>query len=176
MAVDAKVSQIDELTAYAGKMQGFMESMSGNCTALNNLMVQKLDGLRKKLKKAEQMESEAVSEYKALLDAMAKTANNDVEGRRALLAKKNYLENRKNKAKRMRETVSLQVVNAQAATMAIIGNDTVSEGFKNHCVEQIKNDWNTYLQEMNTRMNLYMRAEKTIDEEIAKYEREYKKR
>ena len=55
-------------------------------------------------------------------------------------------------------------------------NDTVSEGFKNHCVEQIKNDWNTYLQEMNTRMNLYMRAEKTIDEEIAKYEREYKKR
>ena len=62
MAVDAKVSQIDELTAYAGKMQGFMESMPGNCTALNNLMVQKLDGLRKKLKKAEQMASEADEE------------------------------------------------------------------------------------------------------------------
>lgn len=55
-------------------------------------------------------------------------------------------------------------------------NDTVSEGFKNNCVEQIKNDWNAYLQEMNTRMNLFMRAEKTIDEEIAKYEREYKQR
>lgn len=55
-------------------------------------------------------------------------------------------------------------------------NDTVSEGFKNNCVEQIKNDWNAYLQEMNLRMNLFMRAEKAIDEEIAKYEREYKRR
>lgn len=120
MAVDAKVSQIDELTAYAGKMQGFMESVSGNCTALNNLMVQKLDGLRKKLKKAEQMEAEAVAEYNALIDAMAKTANDDVQGRRALLAKKSYLENRKNKAKRMREIVASQVNMAQGATIAII--------------------------------------------------------
>lgn len=120
MAVDAKVSQIDELTAYAGKMQGFMESVSGNCTALNNLMVQKLDSLRKKLKKAEQMEAEAVAEYNALIDAMAKTANDDVQGRRALLAKKSYLENRKNKAKRMREIVASQVNMAQGATIAII--------------------------------------------------------
>lgn len=57
-----------------------------------------------------------------------------------------------------------------------IWNDTVSEGFKNNCVEQIQRDWNTYLQEMNLRLNLFMRAEKAIDEEIAKYEREYKKR
>ena len=55
-------------------------------------------------------------------------------------------------------------------------NDTVSEGVKNNCVEQIQRDWNTYLQEMNLRMNLFMRAEKAIDEEMAKYEREYKKR
>lgn len=120
MAVDAKLSQIDELTAYAGKIQGFMESVSGNCTALSNLMVQKLDGLRKKLKKAEQMEAEAVAEYNALIDAMAKTANDDVEGRRALLAKKSYLENRKNKAKMMREKVAMQVQIAQNATMTII--------------------------------------------------------
>ncbi len=120
MAEDAKVSQVSELTAYAGKMQGFMESVSGNCTALNNLMVQKLDSLRKKLKKAEQMEAEAVAEYNALIDAMAKTANDDVQGRRALLAKKSYLENRKNKAKRMREIVASQVNMAQGATIAII--------------------------------------------------------
>ena len=44
MAEDAKVSQVSELTAYAGKMQGFMESVSGNSTALINMMVQKLDG------------------------------------------------------------------------------------------------------------------------------------
>ena len=120
MAVDAKVSQIDELTAYAGKMQSFMESVSGNCTALSNLMVQKLDGLRKKLKKAEQLEAEAVAEYNELIKAMAYTANDDVEGRRALLAKKSYLENKKNKAKLMRERVSMQVVVAQGATIAII--------------------------------------------------------
>ena len=120
MAEDAKVSQVSELTAFAGKMQGFMESVSGNCTALNNLMVQKLDSLRKKLKKAEEMEAEAVAEYNALLDAMAKTANDDVQGRRALLAKKSYLENRKNKAMKMREYVSSQVNVAQGATGAII--------------------------------------------------------
>lgn len=120
MAEDAKVSQVSELTAYAGKMQGFMESVSGNCTALNNLMVQKLDSLRKKLKKAEQMEAEAVAEYNALIAAMAKTANDDVQGRRALLAKKSYLENRKNKAKRMREIVASQVNMAQGSTIAII--------------------------------------------------------
>lgn len=79
MAEDAKVSQVSELTAYASKMQGFMESVSSNCTALNNLMVQKLDGLRKKLKKAEEMEAEAMAEYNALIDAMAKTANDDVK-------------------------------------------------------------------------------------------------
>lgn len=118
MAVDAKVSQIDELMAYAGKMQNFMESVSGNCTALSNLMVQKLDGLRKKLKKAEQLEAEAVAEYHALIDAMARAR--DMHERQALMAKKSELENKKNKAKRMRETVSLQVTNAQGATIAII--------------------------------------------------------
>ena len=120
MAEDAKVSQVSELAAYAGKMQGFMESVSGNSTALINTMVQKLDGLRKKLKKAEQMEAEAVAEYNALIDAMARTANDDVQGRRALLAQKSYLENKKNKAKRMREIVAAQVTNAQGATIAII--------------------------------------------------------
>lgn len=120
MAEDAKVSQVSELTAFAGKMQSFMESVSGNSNALINMMVQKLDGLRKKLKKAEQMETEAVAEYNALIKAMAYTANDDVEGRRVLLAKKPYLENRKNKAKRMCETVRLQVGVAQGAVMAII--------------------------------------------------------
>ena len=120
MAEDAKVSQVSELTEYARKMQGFTESVSGNCTALNNLMVQKLDSLRKKLKKAEQIEAEAVAEYNALIDAMAKTANDDVQGRRALLAKKTYLENKKNKAKKMREYIALQVSNAKGATIAII--------------------------------------------------------
>ena len=97
-----------------------MESVSGNSTALNNLMVQKLDGLRRKLKQAEQMEAEAVAEYNELIKAMAYTANDDVQGRRALLAQKSYLENRKNKAKLMRNHVAVQVNVAQGATNAII--------------------------------------------------------
>lgn len=42
-------------------------------------------------------------------------------------------------------------------------NDTVSDGLKNNCVERIKQDWNTYLNEINLRMNIFMRAEKSID-------------
>ena len=118
MAEDAKVSQVSELTAYASKMQGFMESVSGNSTALINTMVQKLDGLRKKLKKAEQMEAEAVAEYHALIKAMASAT--DEGERRGLMAKKSELENKKNKAKRMREIVAQQVTVAQGATIAII--------------------------------------------------------
>lgn len=118
MAEDAKVSQVSELTAYARKMQSFMESVSGNSTALINTMVQKLDGLRKKLKKAEQMEAEAVAEYNALIKAMASAT--DEGERRGLMAKKSELENKKNKAKRMREIVAQQVTVAQGATIAII--------------------------------------------------------
>ena len=54
-------------------------------------------------------------------------------------------------------------------------NDKVSEGFKNNCVEQMQRDWNSYLEAMNTRMNLFVRAERTINEEMEKYEREFKK-
>ena len=118
MAEDAKVSQVSELTAYARKMQGLMESVSGNSTALINTMVQKLDGLRKKLRKAEQMEAEAVAEYNALIKAMASAT--DEGERRGLMAKKSELENKKNKAKRMREIVAQQVTVAQGATIAII--------------------------------------------------------
>lgn len=118
MAEDAKVSQVSELIAYVGKMQGFMESVLGNSTALINTMVQKQDGLRKKLKKAEQMEAEAVAEYNVLIKAMASAT--DEGERRGLMAKKSELENKKNKAKRMREIVAQQVTVAQGATIAII--------------------------------------------------------
>ena len=61
-----------------------------------------------------------MAEYFALLDTLAKTDNDDVQGRRALLAKKSYVENKKNKAQMMREHVSMQVTVAQGATGAII--------------------------------------------------------
>ncbi len=158
MAEDAKVSQVSELTAYSGKMQGFMESVSGNCMALNNLMVQKLDGLRKKLKKAEQMEAEAVAEYNALIDAMAKTANDDVQDRRALLAKKSYLENRKNKAKMMREHVAAQVNVAQGATGAIIDGTKL---FQNKTKENVDKGRHV-LKKSVAQLDQYNETKKTI--------------
>ena len=44
----------------------------------------------------------------------------DTQERQALMAKKSEVENRKNKAKRMREIVAQQVTVAQGATVAII--------------------------------------------------------
>lgn len=158
MAEDAKVSQVSELTAYASKMQGFMESVSSNCTALNNLMVQKLDGLRKKLKKAEEMEAEAMAEYNALIDAMAKTANDDVKGRRALLAQKSYLENKKNKAKMMREHVAAQVNVAQGATGAIIDGTKL---FQNKTKENVDKGTQV-IKKSVAQLELYNEAKKKI--------------
>jgi hypothetical protein len=50
-------------------------------------------------------------------------------------------------------------------------NDKVSDDFKNNCVERIKQDWNSYLNEINLRMNIFMRAEKRIDEYFENFKR-----
>lgn len=42
-------------------------------------------------------------------------------------------------------------------------NDSVSTDLKKHCVEALQSRWNSYLTEMNARVNIYMRAEKEID-------------
>ena len=156
MAEDAKVSQVSELTAYAGKMQGFMESVSGNSTALINTMVQKLDGLRKKLKKAEQMEAEAVAEYNALIKAMASAT--DERERRALMAQKSELENKKNKAKRMREIVAQQVTVAQGATIAIIDGTKL---FQNKVISNVDKGLQV-IKKSITQLNQYKEAKKKI--------------
>ena len=59
-----------------------------------------------------------VAEYNALIKAMASAT--DERERRALMAQKSELENKKNKAKRMHEIVRQQVAVAQGATVAII--------------------------------------------------------
>lgn len=52
--------------------------------------------------------------------------------------------------------------------------DKVADDMKNNCITQIQRDWKAYIDEMNTRMNIYMRAELQIDNAMAKYERETK--
>ena len=50
-------------------------------------------------------------------------------------------------------------------------NDKVADGMKNNCIASIQCNWKAYIDEMNTRMNIYMRAEKEIEDAIADYER-----
>ena len=50
-------------------------------------------------------------------------------------------------------------------------NDSVADGMKNNCIASIQRNWKAYMDEMNTRMNIYMRAEKQIDDAMADYER-----
>ena len=120
MAEDAKVSQVSELTAFASKMQSFLENVSSNSTTLNNLMVQKLDSLRKKLKRAEQIEAEAIAEYNECFNTLAYLSNSDYEGRNALKAKLSKLEIKRDKAKMLRSEVASLVLTAQATTSCII--------------------------------------------------------
>lgn len=120
MAADANIKQVEDLVAYVKQMNGFVDSVSRNCTSLQNLMVQKLDALRKKLKQAMEMEAQAVAEYQALLQALAYCPADNVEERRRLLAQKSFLENRKLAAVRMRDQVSQNVNIAQGATYVMI--------------------------------------------------------
>ncbi|MBR3758338.1 MAG: hypothetical protein IKK62_07925 [Bacteroidaceae bacterium] len=50
-------------------------------------------------------------------------------------------------------------------------NDKVAEGMKNECIADIQRSWNEYIDKINTRMNIYMRAEREIDDAIDHYER-----
>lgn len=120
MAADANIKQVEDLVAYVKQMNGFVDSVSRNCTSLQNLMVQKLDALRKKLKQAMEIEAQAVAEYQSLLQALAYCPADNVEERRRLLAQKSFLENRKLAAVRMRDQVSQNVNIAQGATYVMI--------------------------------------------------------
>ena len=120
MAADANIKQVDDLVAYVKQMNGFVDSVSRNCTSLQNIMVQKLDALRKKLKQAMEMEAQAIAEYQALLQALAYCPADNVGERQRLLAQKSIVENRKLAAVRMRDQVANNVNIAQGATFAII--------------------------------------------------------
>ena len=66
MAADAKIQRVEELAAYSNHLGGFIESMSKNFTSFNNVMMQKLEVLRQKLRKVEEMEAEAIAEWKQM--------------------------------------------------------------------------------------------------------------
>lgn len=72
----------------------------------------------------------------------------------------------------------LQLMNNDMATLMLSSkkvfehwNDKVAEGMKNECIADIQRSWNEYIDKINTRMNIYMRAEREIDDAIDHYER-----
>lgn len=120
MAADAKIQRIDELAAYSNHLGGFIESMSKNFTSFNNVMMQKLEVLRQKLRKAQDMEAEAIGEWSQLESALAYCSSEDVELRRELLVRLKQAEHKKNAAQRMKSEVSLQYVVAQGAVRCML--------------------------------------------------------
>ena len=75
----------------------------------------------------------------------------------------------------------LQLMNNDMATLILSSrkifehwNDNVAEKMKSGCIEAIQRDWNSYMTEMNNCMNLYMRAEREIEEAMNEYERKTK--
>lgn len=72
----------------------------------------------------------------------------------------------------------LQFMNNDMATLMMSSkkvfehwNDKVADDLKNNCIANIQREWKAYIDEVNTRMNIYMRAEKKIDDVMADYER-----
>ena len=71
MANDAKIQRVEELVAYSKHLGSFTESMAKNFAMFNNVMMQKLEVLRKKKRKAEEIEAEAIREYTAVFNEYA---------------------------------------------------------------------------------------------------------
>lgn len=106
MAADAKIQRVEELAAYSNHLGGFIESMSKNFTSFNNVMMQKLEVLRRKLRQAEEMEAEAIAEWKQKENELAYCSSEEVEQRRKLLAELKDAEHKKGAAQRMKSEIS----------------------------------------------------------------------
>lgn len=72
----------------------------------------------------------------------------------------------------------LQLMNNDIATLMLSSqkvfeywNDNVAEDMKNKCIESIQREWKAYIDEMNTRMNIFMKAELKIEQTISDYKR-----
>ena len=125
MAADAKIQRVEELAAYSNHLGGFIESMSKNFTSFNNVMMQKLEVLRQKLRKVEEMEAEAIAEWKQIENELAYCSSEDVEERRKLLVKLKEAEHKKGAAQLMKSEVFSQYVVAQGAVRCMLDNTQI---------------------------------------------------
>ena len=122
MAADAKIQRVEELAAYSNHLGGFIESMSKNFTSFNNVMMQKLEQLRIKVRKAEELEDEAKAECVECERALAYCSSEDVDERRELSMKLQEANRKRLAAQQMRSTVQSQYNVAQGAVRCMLDN------------------------------------------------------
>lgn len=122
MAADAKIQRVEELAAYSNHLGSFIESMSKNFTSFNNVMMQKLEVLRQKLRKVEEREAEAIAECTQCEKDFAYCSSGDVEERRRLKIKLDEAIHKRLDAQQMKSEVFSQYNVAQGAVRCMLDN------------------------------------------------------
>ena len=133
MANDANLQRVEELTAYSGHLGKFLESMQHNFIAFNNVMAQKVEVLRQKKRKAEELEAQALQEYHQCFQDYANHVE-DKEQRHERLSALKEAEHKKMAAQRMRSEVTQHYNMAQAMVRNMQEN---SKTFQNRLDNQV---------------------------------------
>lgn len=120
--MDAKIQRIEELSAYSRYLSNFSMSMSKNFTSLNDVMMQKLEQLRHKVKEAEEIELEARREHNKCFHDLAACPSSEIEEKKRLLLLINELEHKKRDAQRLCSVVKEQYNVARGAVLCMLDN------------------------------------------------------
>lgn len=136
MAADVSVQRIEELTMYSSYLQNFIEAEIRNCTALTDLMAQKLQQLVKEQQKAQQKLAAIEEECRAFDNFYASVAGrNDCYNLRDLQDEKRELEQKKQQAANCCREINSQVLVAKNAVMTIMER---TKEFQNKISERIE--------------------------------------
>lgn len=158
MANDAKIQQVEELAAYSKQLGNFTESMAKNFATFNNVMMQKLEVLRKKRNKAEEIEAEAIREYTEAFKEYSYCPEEDREERKSLRVKLRKAEQKKLAAQRMKNVVKSQYGVAQGMVRAMLDD---SKMFQNKLSNNITNGRN-FLSKASVQLEQYKENAKKV--------------
>lgn len=136
MANDASITRVEELARMAKFFQDFSLAMSKNGTSLVNVMMQKLEEMRKKKKRAEALMMQADKEYYSILNEFASTPSEDYERQSQLRLQVQEAKHKLDDARKMCETVSLNVNVAQGMVRCMVDNTKVFQNKLASSVEE----------------------------------------
>ena len=151
MENDAKVQRVEELVVYSKHLGNFTESMAKNFTMFNNVMMQKLEVLRKKKRKAEEIEAEAIREYTVAFNEFAYCPVENRQERRELHIKLRKAGQKKLAAQRMKGIIKSQydVAHGMVRTMS-----DKAQMFQNKLADNIANG-RTFLRKVSAQLEQY---------------------